>query len=100
MYAADASNYRHVPVAVVRPRSVAAAMAAVGVAAELGVPITSRGAGTSIAGNACGEGLVVDFSRHLNKVLDVDPVARTAVVQPGVVPDVLNGIAAEHGLHF
>ena len=100
MYAADASNYRHVPVAVVRPRSVEAAMAAVGVAAELGVPITSRGAGTSIAGNACGEGLVVDFSRHLTKVLDVDPVARTAVVQPGVVPDVLNGIAAEHGLHF
>jgi len=59
MYAADASNYRHVPVAVVRPRTVDAAVAAVGVAAELGVPITSRGAGTSIAGNACGEGLVV-----------------------------------------
>ncbi|MBB5895367.1 FAD/FMN-containing dehydrogenase/Fe-S oxidoreductase [Kutzneria kofuensis] len=100
MYAADASNYRHVPLVVVRPRTVDAAVAAVGVAAELGVPITSRGAGTSIAGNACGEGLVLDFSRHLNQVLDVDPVARTAVVQPGVVPDVLNGTAGRHGLHF
>ncbi|GAA3433974.1 hypothetical protein GCM10018954_035780 [Kutzneria kofuensis] len=59
MYAADASNYRHVPLVVVRPRTVDAAVAAVGVAAELGVPITSRGAGTSIAGNACGEGLVL-----------------------------------------
>ena len=55
MYAADASNYRHVPLVVVRPRSVDAVVAAVGVAAELGVPITGRGAGTSIAGNACGE---------------------------------------------
>ncbi|WP_043724904.1 FAD-binding and (Fe-S)-binding domain-containing protein [Kutzneria sp. 744] len=100
MYAADASNYRHVPLVVARPRTVDAAVAAVGVAAELGVPITSRGAGTSIAGNACGEGLVLDFSRHLHRVIDVDPSARTAVVQPGVVPDVLNGIAGKHGLHF
>ena len=100
MYAADASNYRHVPLVVVQPRTVDAVVAAVGVAAELGVPITNRGAGTSIAGNACGEGLVLDFSRHLDAVLDVDPVARTAVVQPGVVPDVLNAIAGKHGLHF
>nr|WP_249227635.1 FAD-binding and (Fe-S)-binding domain-containing protein [Kutzneria sp. CA-103260] len=100
VYAADASNYRHVPVAVVRPRTVDAAVAAVGVAVELGVPITSRGAGTSIAGNSCGDGLVVDFSRHLNKVLDVDPAARTAVVQPGVVPDVVNAMVSAHGLHF
>jgi FAD/FMN-containing dehydrogenase/Fe-S oxidoreductase len=100
MYAADASNYRHVPTAVVRPRTTDAAVAAVGVAAELGVAITSRGAGTSIAGNACGEGLVLDFSRHLAAVLDVDAAARTAVVQPGVVPDVLNGIAGRHGLRF
>ncbi|XIF81345.1 FAD-binding and (Fe-S)-binding domain-containing protein [Kutzneria buriramensis] len=100
MYAADASNYRHVPLTVVRPRTVDAVVAAVGVAAELGVPITSRGAGTSIAGNACGEGLVLDFSRHLNAVLDVDPASRRAVVQPGVVPDALNRLAGRHGLHF
>jgi FAD/FMN-containing dehydrogenase/Fe-S oxidoreductase len=85
---------------VVRPRTADAAVAAVGVAADLGVPITSRGAGTSIAGNACGEGVVLDFARHLNAVLDVDPGSRTARVQPGVVPDVLNATARRHGLHF
>ncbi|HTI28115.1 MAG TPA: FAD-binding and (Fe-S)-binding domain-containing protein [Kutzneria sp.] len=100
MYAADASNYRHVPVVVVRPRTVDAAVAAVGVAAELGVSITGRGAGTSIAGNACGEGMVLDFARHLNQVLEVDAASRTARVQPGVVPDVLNRTAGQHGLHF
>jgi FAD/FMN-containing dehydrogenase/Fe-S oxidoreductase len=100
MYAADASNYRHVPLVVVRPRSVDAVVAAVGVAAELGVSITSRGAGTSIAGNACGEGMVLDFARHLGEVVDVDPSSRTARVQPGVVPDVLNRTAGQHGLHF
>jgi len=100
MYAADASNYRHVPLVVVRPRTVDAAVAAVGVAAELGVSITGRGAGTSIAGNACGEGMVLDFARHLNQVLEVDAASRTARVQPGVVPDVLNRTAGQHGLHF
>jgi FAD/FMN-containing dehydrogenase/Fe-S oxidoreductase len=100
MYAADASNYRHVPLVVVRPRSVDAVVAAVGVAAELGVPITGRGAGTSIAGNACGEGMVLDFARHLGQILEVDPASRTARVQPGVVPDVLNRTAEQHGLHF
>ncbi|MFC0546102.1 FAD-binding and (Fe-S)-binding domain-containing protein [Kutzneria chonburiensis] len=100
MYAADASNYRHVPLVVVRPRTVDAAVAAVGVAAELGVSITGRGAGTSIAGNACGEGMVLDFARHLNQVLEVDAGSRTARVQPGVVPDVLNRAAGQHGLHF
>jgi FAD/FMN-containing dehydrogenase/Fe-S oxidoreductase len=100
MYAADASNYRHVPVVVVRPRTVDAVVAAVGVAAELGVSITGRGAGTSIAGNACGEGMVLDFARHLNQVLEVDAGSRTARVQPGVVPDVLNRTVGQHGLHF
>jgi FAD/FMN-containing dehydrogenase/Fe-S oxidoreductase len=100
MYAADASNYRHVPLVVVRPRTVDATVAAVGVAAELGVSITGRGAGTSIAGNACGEGMVLDFARHLNEVLEVDAGSRTARVQPGVVPDVLNRAAGQHGLHF
>jgi FAD/FMN-containing dehydrogenase/Fe-S oxidoreductase len=100
LYSADASNYRHVPLVVVRPRTVDAVVAAVGVAAELRVPITNRGAGTSIAGNACGPGLVLDFSRHLNAVLDIDPSARLATVRPGVVPDALNAAAARHGLHF
>ncbi|MCP2097104.1 MULTISPECIES: FAD-binding and (Fe-S)-binding domain-containing protein [Actinosynnema] len=100
LYSTDASNYRHVPTAVVRPRSLDAVVAAVGVAAELGVPVTSRGAGTSIAGNSAGDGLVLDFSRHLDRVLDVDPARGLAVVQPGVVLDRLNDAARPHGLLF
>ncbi|GAA0642478.1 FAD-binding and (Fe-S)-binding domain-containing protein [Kutzneria viridogrisea] len=100
VYAADASNYRHVPQVVVCPRTPQAVVAAVGVAAELGVPITNRGAGTSIAGNSCGTGLVLDFSRHLNQVLNVDPERRLATVRPGVVLDTLNAEAGRHGLTF
>ncbi|WP_461119015.1 FAD-binding and (Fe-S)-binding domain-containing protein [Saccharothrix stipae] len=100
LYSVDASNYRHVPEVVVRPRSVDAVVAAVGVAVEHGVPITNRGAGTSIAGNSAGAGLVVDFSRYLDRVISVDPVERLAVVQPGVVLDRLNDAARPHGLVF
>ncbi|CCH30424.1 FAD linked oxidase domain protein [Saccharothrix espanaensis DSM 44229] len=100
LYSVDASNYRHVPQVVVRPRSVDAAVAAVGVAAAFGVPVTNRGAGTSIAGNSAGSGLVVDFARYLDQVVSIDPDARTAVVQPGVVLDRLNDAARPHGLLF
>ena len=64
------------------------------------MPLTTRGAGTSIAGNAVGPGIVVDISRHLNRVLAVDPEARTATVQPGVVHAALQRAAAPHGLRF
>ncbi|NUT48281.1 MAG: FAD-binding oxidoreductase, partial [Saccharothrix sp.] len=100
LYSVDASNYRHVPAVVVRPRSAEAVVAAVGVAAEHGLPITNRGAGTSIAGNSAGAGLVVDFSRYLDRVISVDPVERLAVVQPGVVLDRLNDATRPHGLLF
>ncbi|WP_033434976.1 FAD-binding and (Fe-S)-binding domain-containing protein [Saccharothrix syringae] len=100
LYSTDASNYRHVPLVVVRPRSVDAVRAAVGVAVEHGVPVTHRGAGTSIAGNSAGAGLVVDFSRYLDRVISIDPVERLAVVQPGVVLDRLNDAARPHGLVF
>jgi len=68
-YSADASNYRVVPSVVVFPRHVDEAAAALDVARRAGVPVTSRGAGTSIAGNAVGSGVVLDFSKHLNRVL-------------------------------
>ncbi|TWP46770.1 FAD-binding oxidoreductase [Lentzea tibetensis] len=90
LYSADASNYRHVPQVVLRPKSIDAVVEAVAVAAAHGVPITSRGAGTSIAGNACGTGLVIDFSRYLNAVeIDGD----RATVQPGAVLDRVNALA-------
>ncbi|NUT97884.1 MAG: FAD-binding oxidoreductase, partial [Saccharothrix sp.] len=100
LYSVDASNYRHVPRVVVRPRSVDAVVAAVGVAAAFDVPITNRGAGTSVAGNSAGPGLVIDFARYLDRVISIDPDARVAVVQPGVVLDRLNAVVREFGLVF
>jgi FAD/FMN-containing dehydrogenase/Fe-S oxidoreductase len=99
-YSSDASNYRVVPAVVAFPRHVDEVLAAVGVAGRLGVPVTCRGGGTSIAGNAVGMGLVLDFSRHLHSVLDVDPAARTARVQPGAVLDSITAAAAPHGLRW
>ncbi len=100
MYASDASLYRIPPLAVVRPRHVDEVAAALAVARETGVPLTSRGAGTSVAGNAVGRGIVLDFSRHLNRVLEIDPDARTAVVEPGTVHAVLQKAAVKHGVRF
>ena len=100
LYSSDASIYRVVPQVVVRPRSTDEIHAVLEVARASGVPVTMRGAGTSIAGNAVGPGIVVDTSRYLNRVLSVDPDARTATVQPGVVHAVLQRAAAPHGLRF
>ncbi|GAA3093347.1 FAD-binding and (Fe-S)-binding domain-containing protein [Kribbella aluminosa] len=100
MYASDASLYRIPPLAVVRPRGVEDVAAALAVARETGVPVTCRGAGTSVAGNAVGPGVVLDFSRHMNRVLAVDPEARTAVVEPGTVHAVLQKAVAPHGVRF
>jgi FAD/FMN-containing dehydrogenase/Fe-S oxidoreductase len=99
-YSSDASNYRVVPLAVAFPRSADDLAAALSVARELGVPLTGRGAGTSIAGNALSAGLVLDTSRYLNRVLSVDPGTRTAVVEPGAVLDAVTKAAAPFGLRF
>jgi FAD/FMN-containing dehydrogenase/Fe-S oxidoreductase len=99
-YSSDASNYRVVPAVVAYPRGTDEIIAALAVARELGVPITARGAGTSIAGNALSTGLVLDTSRHLNRVLSVDPERRTATVQPGTVLDTITKAASPHGLRF
>ncbi len=99
-YSSDASNYRVVPQLVVFPRHADEVAATLAVAREHGVPLTSRGAGTSIAGNAVGAGVVLDFSRHLNRVLAVDADARTATVEPGAVLDSITAAAAGSGLRF
>ena len=99
LYTVDASNYRQVPLAVVVPDTERDAVAAVAAAREFGVPLVPRGGGTSLAGNACGGGLVLDLSR-LNRIHAIDPVARTARVGPGVVLDDLRDAAAAHGLTF
>ncbi|WP_159769138.1 FAD-binding and (Fe-S)-binding domain-containing protein [Streptomyces sp. HM190] len=96
----DASNYRRVPLGVVAPRDADDAAAVLAVCREHGVPVVARGGGTSIAGQATGTGVVLDFTRHMNRLLALDPEARTAVVQPGLVLDRLQDAAAPHGLRF
>ncbi|MBE2997474.1 FAD-binding oxidoreductase [Nocardiopsis sp. HNM0947] len=100
LYTSDASNYRRVPLAVVLPETVEDCVAAVRTCAEHGVPVVPRGGGTSIAGNAIGTGVVVDTSRHLRAIEGIDPQARTATVQPGVILDDLRKATARHGLTF
>jgi len=100
LYSSDASIYRVPPQVVVRPRHTDELAAVLAVARDAGVPMTMRGAGTSIAGNAVGAGIVVDTSRHLGRVLALDPETRTAVVQPGTVHAALQRRAVEHGLRF
>ena len=100
LYSSDASVYRVVPLAVARPRSVDELLTVLEVARSLGMPVTTRGAGTSCAGNAVGPGLVVDVARHLNRIHEVDAAARLAVVDPGVVQASLQREAAPHGLRF
>ncbi|MGW3357094.1 FAD-binding and (Fe-S)-binding domain-containing protein [Streptomyces bungoensis] len=96
----DASNYRRVPLGVVAPRDADDVAAVLQVCRERGVPVVARGGGTSIAGQATGVGVVLDFTRHMNRLLALDPAARTAVVQPGLVLDRLQEAAAPHGLRF
>ncbi|MBB5119495.1 dimethylmenaquinone methyltransferase [Streptomyces eurocidicus] len=96
----DASNYRRVPLGVVAPRDADDVAAALAVCREHGVPVVARGGGTSIAGQATGTGVVLDFTRHMDAIKAVDPEARTAVVQPGVVLDTLRAAAGAYGLTF
>ena len=100
MWAADASNYRKVPIGVVSPRDEADVEAALAVCREHRVPVLGRGAGTSIGGQAVNTAVILDFTRYMNKVLEVDPDARIARVQPGVICDQLRDAAAPHGLTF
>jgi FAD/FMN-containing dehydrogenase/Fe-S oxidoreductase len=100
LYSSDASLYRVLPRAVVRPRDADEIVATLEVCRSLGVPLTARGAGTSIAGNAVGPGVVLDTSRHLSRVLGIDADARTAVVEPGLVQAALQTRAKPAGLRF
>lgn len=99
LYSSDASIYRVVPLAVAHPRSVEELQGLVTAAGQVGLPITGRGAGTSCAGNAVGEGLVIDLARHLTG-LEVDAESGTAIVDPGVVQESLQRAARPHGLRF
>ena len=99
-YSSDAGNYRVVPQVVVEPLDIDDVLATLEISRSSGVPVTGRGGGTSVAGNAIGTGIVIDFARHLNQILDVDLEGRTALVQPGVVLRDLQRRLAPSGLRF
>ena len=100
LYAYDASNYRVPPRAVAFPRSADDVVAVLRACKETGVPVTARGGGTSMAGNAVGPGVVLDFSRYMNRILDIDPQSRTARVEAGAILDALRSATALYGLTF
>ena len=99
-YSADASNYRQVPIGVVIPRSIEDIAATLDICREHGVPILPRGGGTSQNGQCVNIAVVIDTSKYLNRVLEIDPVAQTARVEPGTVCDTLRDAAEQHGLTF
>lgn len=100
LYSSDASLYRVEPQAVAYPRTTDELVTLVRAALDTGTPITARGAGTSCAGNAVGPGLVIDVARHLHHIHAIDGVARTAVIDPGVVQEQLQAAARPHGLRL
>lgn len=99
-YSSDASNYRVTPAAVIFPRSKQEVEDALELCRTHNVAVTSRGAGTSVAGNAIGPGIVIDFSRYMSRILEIDPQAGTARVEPGVIMSDLQEAAAPFGLWF
>ena len=100
VYANDASNYRQVPIGVVLPRSAEDIVAAVAACRAHGAPVLARGAGTSLCGQTVNAAVVIDASKYLDRVLELDPAARSARVEPGIVCDALRAAAERHGLTF
>ncbi|HEX8827732.1 MAG TPA: FAD-binding oxidoreductase, partial [Xanthobacteraceae bacterium] len=99
-YSTDASHYQIMPLGVVEPRTMADVERALAVCRSEGVPVTPRGGGTSQAGQTVNRSLVLDCSRHLNRIVDVDAANRRCVVEPGLVLDELNRALKPHGLWF
>ena len=100
MYSTDASFYQIRPLAVILPKDESDVRKAVEIARKNKMKILPRGGGTSLAGQTVGEALIIDFSKYMNKVLEVNVRERWVKVQPGVVRDELNDEMAKHGLHF
>ena len=100
LYATDGSNYRQVPVGVVLPRDADDVEAAIAVCRDFGAPLLCRGAGTSLAGQCCNVAVILDFSKHMANIVEIDSVQRIARVQPGVVLDTLRNAAEKHHLTF
>jgi FAD/FMN-containing dehydrogenase/Fe-S oxidoreductase len=100
LYATDASNYRQVPIGLVLPRHEADVIATVAACRELGAPVLSRGGGTSLAGQCCNVAVIIDFSKYMHGIIELDAEQKFARVQPGIVLDRLRDAAEEHDLTF
>jgi FAD/FMN-containing dehydrogenase/Fe-S oxidoreductase len=100
LYATDGSNYRQVPIGVVLPQNTDDVIAAISICREHGAPVLCRGGGTSLAGQCCNVAVVLDFSKYMAQVVELDPVRRMARVQPGVILDHLRAAAEKHNLTF
>lgn len=100
IYATDASVYREIPLAVCYPKNKEDIKLLIDFATQNHIGLIPRTAGTSLAGQCVGSGIVVDVSVHFNKILKIDPSNRTAVVEPGVIRDDLNRAIEEYGLFF
>src|SRR5262245_49303528 len=100
IYSTDASNYRQVPIGVVIPKVVDGVLETLEIARRFGVPILARGVGTSLAGQCCNAGIVIDMSKYLNRIIEIDPQRGIARVQPGVVLDQLNKQLKPHNLMY
>jgi len=100
LYATDGSNYRQVPIGVVLPRDVDDVLATVFLCRQFAAPLLCRGGGTSLAGQCCNVAVILDFSKYMDRILEIDPVRRIARVQPGVVLDNLRNAAEKHHLTF
>jgi FAD/FMN-containing dehydrogenase len=100
LYATDGSNYRQVPIGVVLPRDADDVFATIAACREFGAPLLCRGAGTSLAGQCCNVAVILDFSKYMANIIEIDPARRTARVQPGVVLDTLRNAAEKFHLTF
>src|SRR5665213_2312578 len=100
LYSTDGSNFRQAPIGVVIPKSKEDVVATVALARKYGAPVLCRGGGTSLAGQCCNVAVILDFSRYMAKVLEIDPARRIARVQPGVVLDDLRNAAERHHITF
>ncbi len=100
LYATDGSNYRQVPIGVVLPHDADDVLATISLCREFGAPLLCRGGGTSLSGQCCNVAVILDFSKYMSRILDIDPERRIARVQPGVVLDTLRNAAEKHHLTF
>src|SRR5581483_6203580 len=100
LYATDGSNFRQIPIGVVVPRDIDDVIAAISISREHGAPVLSRGGGTSLAGQCCNVAVILDYSKYMNRIIEIDPERKIARVQPGVVLDHLRNAAEKHHLTF